>query len=101
MLDSVAGGVIIVCVLPVVIGLLGAHLRSTLLGAVVVVVGPVVVSYALAQMEMSPRLHPGAESPKPWDLIATTVWSLWSVPVAVGVLLLQKWRQRSRRPNAT
>jgi hypothetical protein len=57
--------------------------RSMLLGLFASLAFPVLLSYLVAWAEMSPILHPRAEPPGGWVLVAAMVWSTVAVPIAL------------------
>ena len=100
MFDSVLGGVVIICALALVAGILCARLRSPIAGLPITLVVPIVMSYALAWVEMSTTLHPHAEAPGGWVIVATIYWSAWGVPLCIVAYIAERWRRRHWKGNA-
>ena len=88
-------GAAFVCVVSVLLGYLFRRLRSRSLGLGLAVIMPVLVSYILAWVLMSPLLHPGGEGPGGWDIVATLVWAIWAVPVCISSYVFFRWRYPS------
>ena len=100
MVDSVSGGVPIVCALSIACAVFAARLRSRVAGFIVAMFAPLLVSFLLAWLLMSPVLHRSAEYQGGWDLVATLLWSLWGVPVGIASFMITRWRLRLRKGNA-
>lgn len=89
-------GIAIVCAASILAGYLCGRLRLMPLGLCLALVAPVLVSYILAWALMSPLLHPSAEAPLGWDLVATMVWSSYGVPASIVGYAIYRWLQRRK-----
>ena len=82
MFDSVAGGYLPISLIASVVGVACARGRSRIVGFVLATCLPVVVAYTWFWI---PRVFEpsGGDSLRPWDLVATTMWSVAAVPVSL------------------
>lgn len=96
MFDSVAGGIIPICVLAVLAGIALASVRSRRVALFLAVVVAIAISYAWYWLPLIiwPPAHIDPQGG--WDLVATILWSVFSIPTAVATLLLVKRRQAAK-----
>ena len=87
-------GTVVVLLVAVAIGYLSARIKPPF-GLLSALFGPPLFSYVFAWALMSPRFNPGAEPAGGWDLVATIIWTCWSVPISIGTHMVTRWRSRS------
>jgi len=99
MFDSVDGGVIPICVLAALAGFAGPYFRQWWLGALFAVGVTIGIAYAWFWLPelILPREH--GDSLRPWDLIATTYWSMFAVPTALVALFISRLARAKRGRN--
>jgi hypothetical protein len=89
-------GTVVVLIIAVAIGYLSARIKPPF-GLLCALFGPPLFCYLFAYVLMSPRLNPGAEPAGGWDLVATIIWTCWSVPISIVTHVATRWRNRSRK----
>src|ERR1700751_430514 len=88
MFDSVTGAAVPICILAALTGFTCSYLRGPWLRALLAVILPVAISYAWFWLPQLIAPLTSGDNPRPWDLIATTYWSLFAVPVSVASVVL-------------
>jgi hypothetical protein len=97
MFDSIAGGIIPVCLLAAFVGFALSQLRSRLIALALASLGAVAVSYAWFWLPRVLGIGAHADPQGGWDLVATVAWSVLSVPAAViSQIVGRKWRLEGR-----
>lgn len=89
-------GTVVVLIIAVAIGYLSARIKPPF-GLLVALFGPPLFCYVFAWALMSPRFNTGAEPAGRWDLVATTIWTCLSVPIAIVTHVVTRWRSRSQK----
>ena len=78
-----------------------SFLRRWWVSAIVAIVVPIGIAYAWFWLPelLQPRAH--VDPLQPWDLIATTYWSMFAVPAALAAMFLSRLVRgnRDRRVN--
>jgi len=93
MFNSVAGGIIPICILAALAGIALASLRPRWVALLLSALAAIAVSYAwfwLPQL-LWPAAHTDPQGG--WGLVATIFWSVFAVPVAVATLLVTQRRR--------
>jgi hypothetical protein len=88
MLDSVEGGIIPVCLLSGVAAIGISYLRRTLAALAASIAAAIAIGYGWFWVPQLIFRQPHGDSLRPWDLIATSYWSMFAVPVAIAVVLV-------------
>jgi hypothetical protein len=98
MFDSLEGGFLPICVLAGASGYAFSRLRAWWMGLLGVLVVPIAIAYAWFWIctFMEP---PGGDPIHPWDMIATTIWSVFAVPTALIAFLIAR-AVRAKRAKA-
>jgi hypothetical protein len=101
MFDSVAGAIVPICILSALTGFACSYLRRWWLTALLAVILPVAIAYAWFWLPQFIAPLTSGDNPDPWDLIATSYWSLFAVPVSVAsVVLARLFRAKMKRYGA-
>jgi hypothetical protein len=93
MFGSVDGGYIPVCLLGLIAGVASERIATRWLSVTAAALAPVLIAYAWFWVPelFSPT---GGDSLRPWDLIATTMWSVFAVPTSLLALIVSKQVRR-------
>jgi hypothetical protein len=76
-----------------------SFLRRWWLGAFLAIVAPIGIGYAWFWLpQLIPSQAPG-DPLRPWDLIATTYWSMFAVPISLVALFLSRLVRAKRVRN--
>ena|SRR5664279_2726015 len=88
--DSAAGGVVPICALAALVGVGCAFLPRWWLAALLAIVVPVGIGYAWFWLPWLITQRPHVDPLRPWDLIATTYWSMFAVPTSLAAMFLAR-----------
>lgn len=100
MFDSLEGGIVPVCLLAASVAFGFSYLRFTLAAVVASTASAVAIGYGWFWVPQLIAPQHGGDSLTPWDLIATSYWSMFAVPVAVAVVLVAR-HLRARKEHAS
>ena len=96
MFNSVAGGIIPICVLAALAGISLASLRSRWLSLLLATLAAIAIAYVWFWLPtlLWPDAHTDPQGG--WDLVATVFWSVFAVPTAVVALLIVQRRRAAK-----
>jgi hypothetical protein len=100
MFDSVEGGIIPVCLLAGAAAFGFSYLRFTAAAVLASIAAAVAIGYGWFWVPQLIVPQQGGDSLRPWDLIATSYWSMFAVPFAIVVVLVAR-HLRTRRKHAS
>ena len=90
MFDSVEGGIVPVCLLTAAVAFGFSYLRFTVTALLASIAAAVAIGYGWFWIPQLINSQQGGDSLRPWDLIATSIWSMFAVPVAIAVVLIAR-----------